>query len=270
MTILVLGATGKTGRRLYRTLHDAGESVRAASRTSPTRFDWSIPDTWAGALSGASAIYFVAPDDPAPVEAFVEQAVSAGVGRFVVLSGRGLDSSAGDAFPGMAAADRAVSALDVEWTILRPNNFNQNFDEDLWHGPIVSGRLGLPTGGIPEPFIDAQDIADVAATVLTRGGHHGKAYDLSGPEALTFADAVEVISRAANQPVEFVELTPAEYTAELLAAGVPAESVAVLDGLFAYLRTGQNSAPTSNVEDLLGRPARTFADYAARAAGAWS
>ncbi|GAA2961323.1 NmrA family NAD(P)-binding protein [Actinokineospora diospyrosa] len=270
MTILVLGATGKTGRRLHRALHEAGEPVRAASRQSPTRFDWSIPDTWAGALSGASALYLVAPDDPTPIKAFVDQAAESGVRRFVVLSGRGLDTPAGAIFPGMAEAERAVRDLGVEWTVLRPNNFNQNFNEDLFHGPLLAGRLALPAGAVPEPFIDAQDIADVAATVLTNGGHHGKTYDLSGPEALTFAEAVDIIAQAAGRPIKYEELTPTEYANELHAAGVPTEVVSILNGLFAYLQTGQSAPPTTHVEDLLGRPARRFTDYATKAAEAWS
>ena len=197
MTILVLGATGKTGRRVLRRLREQGEKVRGASRSAETRFDWDDPSSWAGAVRDIESVYLIAPDDPAPIEAFVEQAVAAGVRRFVVLSGRGVDQIGEGFAAGMGVADRAVRASAAEWTILRANNFDQNFDEDLWRAPLLAGRLALPAGEVGEPFIDLEDVADVAAAVLTRPGHEGRIYDLSGPESLTFAQATEAISTAA-------------------------------------------------------------------------
>ncbi|TDB77738.1 NAD(P)H-binding protein [Micromonospora sp. KC721] len=270
--IVVLAATGKTGRRLVRTLRTAGRQVRAASRTSEVRFDWSDQDTWPAVLEGAGAVYLVAPDDPALARPFVQQATAAGVRRVVALSGRGIEQVAADSFQGMSATERAVRESDAEWTIIRPNNFCQNFDEDLWHAPLRAGRLALPIGAVPEPFIDAQDVADVAAALLTTDGHHGQVYELSGPRALTFAEAVATMAAAAGRPMRYAELTPQEYRAELLAEGVPEEFAADLGGMFAGMRAGYTAEPVDGVRRVLGREPVDFDHYAARAAatGAWS
>jgi uncharacterized protein YbjT (DUF2867 family) len=272
MTILVLGATGKTGRRLVAALRAAGEPVRAASRSAEVRFDWSDEDTWAAALDGVSALYLVAPEDPGQAGTFVEQAAAAGVRRIVALSARGLDQVPVGAFRGLVAAERAVRDSGLEWTVLRPNNFAQNFDEDIWREPLRSGRLALPIGPVPEPFVDVRDIADVAAAALTSDGHHEQVYDLSGPRALTFAAAVETISLAAGRPIRYEEVTPAEYRAELRGAGVPDEFVTDLDVLFAALRAGHFAEPGDGVQRVLGREPVDFATYAAEAAaaGAWT
>ncbi|PJE94754.1 NAD(P)-dependent oxidoreductase [Streptomyces carminius] len=270
--ILVLGATGKTGRRLVDVLRKQGRTVRAASRSGEVRFDWHDRETWPAALEGAAAVYLVAPDDPAPVRPFVEQAVEAGVRRFVALSGRGMDRIPEGAFAGMAAAEEAVRDCGVEWTVIRPNNFQQNFGEGDWLDPVRAGRLALPIGSAPEPFIDARDIAEVAAVLLTSDGHHGQVYDLSGPEALTFGAAVETIAAAAGRPIRYEELVPEEYRAELRAGGVPEEVVGDLDAMFAAMRAGHLAEPADGVRRVLGREPAGFGAYAARAAaaGAWS
>lgn len=270
--ILVLGGTGKTGRRLVHQLRVRGARVRQASRSGEVRFDWTLPDTWQPAVAGASAIYLVAPEDPTVVGDFVKQAVELGAGRFVALSGRGIDRIDEDFSPGMVAAEQAVRESGAEWTIIRANNFNQNFDEDLWHEPLRAGRLALPIGGTPEPFIDAQDVADVAAELLTSKGHHGQVYDLSGPRALTFGAAVATIAEAASRAIRYVELTPEEYRDELLAEGYPEEAVSALNTMFAAMRAGHLAEPTDTVRRVLGRDPIDFGTYAARAAaaGAWS
>ncbi|MFI7674727.1 NAD(P)H-binding protein [Actinophytocola sp. NPDC049390] len=268
MTTVVLGGTGKTGRRLVAALR--GTPVRAVSRSTEVRFDWSSPDTWAGALAGATAVYLVAPAEPGLAEVFVKQATAAGARRFVVLSGRGIDEV--PAFDGMRAAEEAVRAADAEWTILRANNFNQNFSEDLWHAPLMAGMLALPMGADPEPFVDVRDIADVAAAVLRSGGHHGRVYDLSGPRGLTFGEAVATIASAAGREMRYEELTPSEYRDSLVAEGLPEEAVAELDLMFAGMRAGHLAPPADGVRQVLGRDPIDFADYAAEAAaaGAWS
>lgn len=269
--MLVMAGTGKTGRRLVQTLRAAGQPVRAASRSGEVRFDWSRQDTWQPALAGTSAVYLLAPEDPALAAGFVARAVDSGVGRIVALSGRGIDQ-VGDFSPGMLAAEEAVRKSGIEWTIIRPNNFNQNFSEDLWRQPLLDGRLALPMGATPEPFVDAQDIAEVAATLLTSPGHHEQVYDLSGPRALTFAEAVATIARATGRVIRYVELTPEQYRAELLAQGYPEETATALNNLFAGMRAGHLAEPTDGVRRVLGRDPLDFDSYVARAAaaGAWS
>ncbi|MGW5865864.1 NAD(P)H-binding protein [Streptomyces sp. NPDC055239] len=269
--ILVLGATGKTGRRVVARLREAGRNVRAASRSGETRFDWTDRSTWAPVLEGVSALYLVGPPEPEPIAGFVDQAVAAGVRRFVVLSGRGVEVY-GDSFePSMAEAERVVREAGVDWTVIRPNNFTQNFDEDIFHAPLVAGRLALPVGDVPEPFIDVDDIADVAAALLTEDGHTGRVYELSGPRALSFADAVAELSQASGRPMRFEHITPDEYVAELTAADVPAEPARALADVLAWLADGYNAAPVNGVRDVLGREATDFSVYAKAAseAGAW-
>ncbi|MGW0435222.1 NAD(P)H-binding protein [Micromonospora sp. NPDC003197] len=269
--ILVLGGTGKTGRRLVRTLRAMGRSVRPASRSGEMRFDWKQPSTWQSAMAGASAVYLIAPEDPAAANDFVTQAVKLGVGRFVALSGRGLDKL-GDFSPSMVAAEQAVRDSGADWTIIRANNFNQNFDEDVWRQPLLDGRLALPIGATPEPFIDTRDIADVAAMLLTSDGHQGQVYDLSGPHALTFGAAVATIAEATGRSIQYVELTPEEYHSELLAEGCPEDVATALNVMFAGMRAGYLAEPTDTVRQLIGRDPIDFNSYVTRAtaAGAWS
>ncbi|WP_449477337.1 NmrA family NAD(P)-binding protein [Streptomyces abikoensis] len=274
-SVLVLGATGKTGRRVVRTLRAAGVTVRAASRSGEVRFDWTEPATWAGALAGASAVYLIAPDEGyEAVPRFVARAVAAGVRRFVALSGSGIEHVGEDFGRGMAAAEDAVRASGAEWAVVRPTNFFQNFDEDLWRQPLLDGRLALPIGDVPEPFIDADDVAEVAALLLTRprSEHDDGVYEISGARALTFREAVAVMARAAGREIAFVELTPEEYHAELLASGLPEPAARALGALFALHREGHTATPVPGVETLLGRAPSDFTTYAQQAAakGAWT
>ncbi|MCX4675104.1 NAD(P)H-binding protein [Streptomyces sp. NBC_01433] len=278
--ILVLGATGKTGRRVVQRLRDAGTArVRAASRSGGVRFDWTLPDTWEPALSGASAVYLVAPDDPSPVREFVTRATASGVRRFVALSGHGIDKAgggfdrAGGGFgQGMAAGETAVRESGAEWTIIRPSNFFQNFDEDLWLAPLRAGRLGLPIGATPEPFIDVDDVAEVAVAVLTQDGHAGRIHELTGPRALTFAEATETIARAAGRPIRYEELTPDAHRAELLAEGWPEAAADALGAMFALHRAGRSADVADGVREVLGRAPSDLETWARRIAarGTWS
>lgn len=239
--------------------------VRAASRRSETRFDWDDPGTWADAVRGATAVYLIAPDEVEPIAPFVTQAVAAGVGKFVVLSGRSAEEVFDERFGlSMLEAERAVQASGAAWSIIRANNFAQNFDEDLWHAPILAGRLALPTAGIGEPFTDVEDLAEVAAVLLTEDGFDGRIYDVSGPEPLTYADAVAQISAAAGRPIEYADISPASYAADLRAEGYPEEVVVALDRLFELIRDGLTEKPMDGVREVLGREATPFAAYVER------
>ncbi|MCG8918876.1 NAD(P)H-binding protein [Actinokineospora sp. PR83] len=272
-TTLVLAATGKSGRRVAARLRLRGTPVRAASRSSSTRFDWADPDGWDAVLEGVTAAYVVAPTVPGPVHEFVARAEAAGVRRLVLLSGRGADTWGDSAFGlDMRSAEDAVRGSALDWTVLRPSNFDQNFDEDLFHAPLVAGELALPAGAVPEPFIDLEDVADVAATVLTEpDGHAGKVYELSGPRALTFAEATELISRAAGTPVTYKQVSPAEYTAALVEQGWGEADAHHVAEMFVLMESGVIAETADGVTDVLGRAPRTFEDYAVRAAaaGAW-
>jgi uncharacterized protein YbjT (DUF2867 family) len=269
--ISVLAGRGKSGRRVAAALRAAGHPVRAASRSAEVRFDWQDASTWPAVTDGAGALYLVAPEDPAPLRPFVDLVQEAGVKRVVLLSGRGRGAWRERFGHAMAAAEDVLRGSDLSWTIVGANNFMQNFTEDLWHAPLLAGRLALPTDGVPEPFVDLDDVAAVVAEVLTSDRHTGRTLELSGPTALTFGEAVAAIAAAAGRSIRYDDLAPAAYAEELRAAGL-GEWAAELGGMFEVIREGHVAAPTTTVEDVLGRPPRSFADWVAHIAptGVWA
>ncbi|KGI70435.1 NAD(P)H-binding protein [Mycolicibacterium rufum] len=272
--VLVLGATGKSGRRVAARLRLHGAPVRAASRSSATPFDWSDPDGWDAALTGIAAVYVVAPPIPGPVHEFVARAQTAGVQRLVLLSGRGADTWGDSAFGvDMRSAEDAVRGSALEWTILRPNNFAQNFSEELWLQPLLDGELALPAGDVGEPLIDLEDVADIAATVLTEPGRHAdRIYELTGPQSITFGEAAEMIARASGRSIAYRQVSAAEYSAMLVADGLGEDDAHHIAEMFVLMERGLLAEPTDGVATVLGREPRTFEDYVLRTAatGVWS
>jgi len=165
-----------------------------------------------------------------------------------------------------------VAAAGAEWTVVRCSWFNQNFSEDYLRDSVLAGEVTLPVGDVPEPFVDAEDIADVAVAALTDDRHIGQLYELTGPRLLTFGDAIREIARAAKRPVRFTAISLEEFTAGLAAAGLSRDEVSLVSYLFATVLDGRNSSLTNGVEQALGRPPRDFADYARETAktGIWS
>jgi uncharacterized protein YbjT (DUF2867 family) len=275
-TFLILGGTGKTGRRIADRLRGDGLPVRTAARTgADVEFDLGVPETWAPALDGVSAAYLLEPDlaaagtnGPARLPALVKQAVAAGVRRFVLLSALGAD----DDHNPMKAVERAVRESGAEWTILRPAWFAQNFSEFAWRPGILSGSLALPTGTGRAPFIDLDDLAEVAASGLTDDRHNGQIYVLTGPQAVTFGDAVDLIAKATGRTIEYVDVDAAVYTDQLVSHGVPAQIAGFLTSGLTDIRDGKADALGDGVERALGRPATPFEVYVTRAAaaGAWN
>jgi uncharacterized protein YbjT (DUF2867 family) len=275
--ILVLGGTGKTGRRVAQRLRIAGETVRAASRGGDTPFDLDDPATWKPALAGATAAYLVDPDafpgagkDPRErLVRLVPEAVDAGVRRLVLLSSPGVEFI--DEHP-LAYAERAVRDSGVEWTILRPTWFSQNFSEAFFLPGVLSGTMSLPTGDGRAPFIDAEDIADVAVAALTGDGHHGQIYDLTGPRAISFGEAADLISEATGRTVRHMDVDAETYINEQLAKGAPPAVARLYARLLSSIRDGHGAALADGVERALGRPPRRFEDYVTEtaAAGHWN
>ncbi|GAA1658482.1 NAD(P)H-binding protein [Actinoplanes couchii] len=271
---LVLSSRGKTGRRVADRLEGLGHSVRAASRTGRTVFDLAAPDTWHHALEDVGAVYVVPmsgeePADPAAVARFIEQAEKAGVRRAVLLSVRGAQGAV-DA--GQQETEEALRASGLEWTILRPAWFAQNFSEGIFLEEMRSGVLTTPAGDGSEAFIDLKDVADVAVAALTQPGHAGKIYELSGPEAMSFAQAVQMITAAGGPVVRYESVDPGAYVAAQLAAGVPAEVAEVVAELFGAIREGSGDYISHGVQQALGRGPRSFSTFAASAAdaGVWA
>jgi uncharacterized protein YbjT (DUF2867 family) len=267
---LVLGGTGKTGRRVVQRLRARGIPTRVGSRSGNPPFDWDDRSTWAPALRDVKSVYVsYYPDIAAPgaaetVGAFAELAVSSGVPRLVLLSGRGEAEA--------ERAEQAVHASGADLTIVRSTWFSQNFSEDYLLEPVLSGELALPAGDTPEPFVDADDIADVAVAALTDDRHIGEVYELTGPRLLTFSDAVAEISRATGREVRYVPVSIEEYAAGAAEQGVPDEVINILAYLFGEVLDGRNAHLTDGVQRALGRQPRDFADYArdAAASGAWN
>ena len=267
--MLVLGATGKTGRRIAARLVEGGVPIRAGSRAGAPPFDWEDPTGWPAVVAGVDAVYLsfqpdlAIPGTPEVIAAFVDVAVAAGVRRIVLLSGRGE--------PEAQRCEQVVLAAPVATTVLRCSWFAQNLSEDVLAAAVLSGEIVLPARDVPEPFVDADDIADVAVAALTEPGHDGEVYELTGPRSLTLSEVSAELSAATGRPIAFRSVDPETFAAALRPQGVPEELIATLVHLFTELLDGRNARTADGVRRALGREARDFADFArdAATAGAW-
>jgi uncharacterized protein YbjT (DUF2867 family) len=267
--ILVLGGTGKTGRRVVARLEELGVPTRIGSRSAAPSFDWNHEANWDAVLDGIDAVYITyAPDLAMPgatdsIQAFVDRAKARGVQRLVLLSGRGEEEA--------QACERIVQQSGIDSTVVRASWFNQNFSEGAFVEMVQTGQITLPAGDTPEPFVDLDDVADVVVAALTEPGHAGEVYEVTGPRLLTFAEAAQEISRAAGRPVAYVEVPHDAFVDGAAHAGAPKDVVWMLDYLFSTVLDGRNAHLTDGIERALGRPAKDFADYAraVAATGAW-
>jgi uncharacterized protein YbjT (DUF2867 family) len=268
--ILVLGGTGKTGRRIAEKLTDLGHPVRIGSRSATPSFDWDAPDGWDAALEGVSAIYIsYYPDLAVPgatdaVARLTEMALARGIKRLVLMSGRGEEEA--------QAAERVVMNSAADWTILRCAWFAQNFSENFLRDGVMAGEIVLPVGAVREPFIDADDIADAAIAALTEDRHVGELYELTGPRLLSFEDVTAILSAATGREIAFRRVPVEAYKQGLEAAGLPDDLIGLVLYLMTTVLDGRNEWIADGVERALGRPPHDFADYArdAAAARAWS
>jgi len=267
--ILILGGTGKTGRRVAEKLTAREIPVRIGSRSASPAFDWTDNASWAGALDGVSAVYITYhPDLAIPgaaetVGAFAHQAVASGVKRLVLLSGRGE--------PEAQRSEQLIAQSGADWTVVRSSWFAQNFSETFMSDGIGVGQVVLPAGNVREPFIDAEDIADVVVAALTEDGHIGQIYEVTGPRLLTFAEAIGEIAKATGRKIDYIPVTVDDYVAELRKQEVPEDLVLLLDELFRNVLDGRNEYLADGVHRALGRQPRDFSDYAKRtaASGIW-
>ncbi len=266
---LVLGGRGKTGRRVVERLASRGVPTRVASRGGDPPFNWGDESTWGAALDGVTAAYIsYAPDLAIPgatdaVRAFVERAVEHGVRRLVLLSGRGEEEA--------QQCELLIQRPEVEWTVVRASWFSQNFSEGEFLDMVIAGEIALPAGDVPEPFIDVDDIADVAVAALTEDGHAGQIYEVTGPRLLTFAEAVDEIAQATGRTIRYVQIPSEAFAAGVAESGLPEDILWLLDYLFATVLDGRNAYLADGVRQALGREPRDFAEFArqAAAAGVW-
>ncbi len=266
---LVIGGTGKTGRRVAERLLARGVETRIATRSTAPSFDWNDRSTWDAALAGVTAAYLsYAPDLAIPgaadaIREFVAQAVETGVRRLVLLSGRGEEEA--------QACERVVQASGADWTIVRASWFNQNFSEGEFLGMVREGVIMLPAADIPEPFVDVEDIADVAVAALTEEGHASEIYEVTGPRLLTFTEVARELSDAAGREVRFVPTAKKAFAEAIAASGAPDDLVWLLNYLFETVLDGRNAHLGDGVRRALGREPADFTAYARRIAalGVW-
>ncbi|MFC8914715.1 NmrA family NAD(P)-binding protein [Streptomyces sp. NPDC047821] len=265
-TTLVIGGTGKTGRRVAERLTARGLPVRVGSRTAEIPFVWEDPGTWDAALEGVGSVYVTYyPDLAFPgaaeaVGAFSKAAVAKGARRLVLLSGRGEE--------GAVISEDKLKESGADWTVVRANWFNQNFNESFFLEPVLAGELALPTAEAVEPFVDADDIADVVTAALTDDKHIGKTYELSGPRLLSFHDVAAELSKATGRQITYVPVSLDDYRAVLQENGLPVEFA----DLFGLILDGRNASVVHGVEEAIGRKPKDFSDFAkdAAASGVWN
>lgn len=269
-TTLVIGGTGKTGQRVVTRLQAAGLPVRIGSRSATPAFDWNSDSTWNASLDGVSAVYITySPDLAMPgatdaIQGLVDLARQKGVRRLVLLSGRGEEEA--------QACEAIVQASGLEWTIVRASWFQQNFSEGAFVDMVLAGTITLPAGDVPEPFVDVDDIADVAFAALTEYGHDGEVYEVTGPRLMSFDDIARDLSAAIGRRITFQRVPHDAFVNAVAESGAPKDVVWMLDYLFATVLDGRNAHLTDGVQRALGREPRDFADYArdAAASGVWN
>jgi uncharacterized protein YbjT (DUF2867 family) len=268
--IVIIGHKGKTGSRVQQRLEQLGHATRGVSRSTNPAFDWEHPATWRPALEGARAAYVTyQPDLAVPgaqedIHTLIREAKSAGIEHLVMLSGRGEE--------GAQKAEQILMNSGLTWNLVRASWFAQNFSESFMLEGILAGNLSLPADTVQEPFVDTDDIADVAVAVLTDPKLHNRLFEVSGPRALTFADCVQIISEATGRPVQYTPVSLDAYLHSLEAMGIPEDFRWLMNELFGTVLDGRNTPVTDGVQQALNRPATDFRDYVAKtmATGVWN
>ena len=267
---LVLGGKGKTGSRVAERLTKLGKTIRIGSRSEKPSFDWENPETWARALEGMDTVYITfQPDLAVPgalkaIEAFTSQAVKAGIQKMVLLSGKGEKEA--------ELCEQVVMNAGADWTIVRASWFNQNFSESFFLDPILAGHVALPRAEALVPYVDVDDIADVVVESLLDNKHVGQTYELTGPRQLTFKQVTEEISKVTGRDIRFESITMDKYTKMLKEYQVPEDVIWLINYLFTEVLVDRNSGVTNDIEKVLGRKAKDFAEYARETAatGIWN
>tara|TARA_R110002050_G_C8947005_1_gene513043 strand:- start:316 stop:1158 length:843 start_codon:yes stop_codon:yes gene_type:complete len=269
--ILVIGGTGKTGKRIVKLLHNLGHHVRVGSRKGNPAFDWHHPEGWSAAVEGIEAIYIsYQPDLAVPgaleaIEALVKVAKKSHVKKLVLLSGKGEREA--------QLCEQLVIHSGLDYAIVRANWFNQNFSENFLVEGILKGHVALPFAEAKIPFVDANDIAEVAVSALTEDQHNGKIYELTGPEGLTFEEAVSLISKASGREIQFTGISVKAYVAAMRQQNVPEDFIWLIEYLFTeVLGNPDNSEITNDIEKVLGRKPIGFKEYVEKtvSTGIWN
>jgi len=268
--ILVLGGTGKTGRRVAEKLTRLGKTIRIGSRSGNPSFDWEKPESWSDVLEGMDIVYITfQPDLAVPgaletIKEFTSKAVNSGVKKMVLLSGKGEKEA--------ELCEQEVMNSKANWTIVRASWFNQNFSESFFLDPILAGHVALPRAEALVPYVDVDDIADVVVESLLDNKHNGHIYELTGPRQLTFEQVTEEIAKATGRDIMFSSISMDEYIKMLREYQVPEDFIWLINYLFTEVLTSKNSEITNDIEKVLGRKAKDFSEYVNQTAkdGVWS
>ncbi len=259
-TPLILGGSGKTGKRVAERFSASGLNFRVGTRHSKIPFDWYDASTWQKAIQGINAVYVVfspdlaVPGAPEIIKNFIQVAKSCDVEHLVLLSGRGEEEA--------QTCEKIVMNSTLDWTIVRSSWFAQNFSESFFLDDILRGQVFLPVGEIKEPFVDVEDIADIVFAALTEEKHKSQIYEVTGPKLLTFRTVISEIAAATNRTIDFQQVTMDEYVKFMTEAEVPQDYVALIKYLFTEVLDGRNASLTDGVKRALGREPRSFHDYA--------
>ena len=247
----------------------SGHEVRIGSRSATPAFEWTDRRTWPAAFAGVKAIFIsYVPDLAVPgaaddITALIDLAHQHGIERLVLLSGRGE--------PEAQRCEQLVQDSGLQWTICRAGWFMQNFSESFMRDPVMTGQLAFPGGSMVEPWIDCDDIAEVAAVALTEDHHHGQLYELTGPALISFTDIAKIFTEVLGKPITYIPLTMDSFLSSLAEAQVQPELIELMAYLFGEVFDGRNAVLGDGVERALGRRAKSFHHFVTNTAktGAW-
>ena len=268
--VLVIGGTGKTGRKVVQKLTGLGYEVRIGSRSAEPSFDWNDPSGWDKVLEGIDKMYITFVPDlavPGAYEAIKElskKAKIAGVQKMILLSGKGETEA--------ERCEQVIADSGINYTIVRASWFNQNFSESFFLEPILTGHLAMPKPNVRVPYVDTDDIADVVVASMTDQKHNGKIYEVTGPRLLSFKDIADEISKASGRKIEYSPISMEAYSSMMKEAGLPEDYIWLINYLFnEVLDNEENSVVSHDIELVLGRKAKDFSDYAKETAstGIW-
>lgn len=269
--ILIIGGTGKTGRRVAKNLTQSGHNVRVVGRKTTPAFDWEDSETYAAALKDMDRAYIVYyPDLAVPgardaITRLTEKALESGLEKVVLLSGKGETEA--------EACEDIVANSGLNHTLVRASWFNQNFSEGAFLEFVLNGVVALPMPEAEIPFVDADDIADVVSKVIVDDAYNGQTITVTGPQQRTFKEAVDIMAEAIDRPIQFVPISIDEFKEGMRKAGLPDSYVWLFGYLFKeVLGNPENQEVSDDVAKVLGRPAKDFESFAreTRATGIWN
>ena len=269
--ILVIGGTGKTGRRVAEKLTKLSQNVRIGSRNYYPSFNWDNPSTYSEALKEMDRAYITYyPDLAVPgakeaINSLAEIALKSGLEKVVLLSGKGEKEA--------EACEEIISNSGLNYTLVRASWFNQNFSESFFLDPILAGHVALPMANVEIPFVDAGDIADTVVKVLLDDSYNNQTITITGPRKLTFREAIKEISKQTKREIDFQSITLDDYIKSMKNAGLPDDYVWLIGYLFEeVLGNAENQTLSSDIEKVLGRKAVDFSEFVKKTAqtGIWN